>query len=174
LVDLPTLLWLIREYSEHRKDYPPELSYDLAAEVAVEGSSSKGITARVGGSDGIFDEVKAGDDHAAAWRVLSPYIYFDVDNGFARSLKGPVEVEVTYLDQGTGGFVMEYDATSTPYQVAVGATMFENSGRWRTARFTLPDPKFSKRQNGGTDMRINNRTSQPLVIRALKIKRLGQ
>lgn len=51
---------------------------------------------------------------------------------------------------------------------------FENSGTWKTARFILPDPKFSNRQNGNTDLRINTRASQPLVIRGLTMKRLAQ
>ena len=173
LVDLPTLLWLIREYTGHRADYPLTPSYAEAVEVATEAPFSKGITTRVGG-DGLFDEVKAGPDQSPAWKFLSPYIYFDADNDFAGSLKGPVEVEVTYLDQGSGTFLIQYDAADNAYKMTGESPKLENSGTWKTARFTLLDPKFNNRQNGGTDMRINGRTSQPLVIRALKIKRLGQ
>ena len=174
LEDLPTLLWLIREYTEHRADYPSKPSYAEAAEVATEAPTSKGIAARVGGQDGLLAEVKAGPDQAPAWKFLSPYIYFDVDNDFANSLKGQVEAEVTYLDQGTGTFVFEYDAADNAYKTAGGSPKLENSGTWKTARFALPDPKFSNRQNGNTDLRINTRASEPLVIRAVKITRLEQ
>ena len=171
LVDLPTLLWLIREYTEHRADYPSKPSYAEAVEVATEAPTSKGIAARVGGQDGLLAEVKAGPDQAPAWQFLSPYIYFDVDNDFANSLKGPVEAEVTYLDQGTGDFNLQYNDPANPYQPAGGTLKMENSGQWRTARFSLPNPAFTNRQNGGADLRINRNTSEPLVIRGLKITR---
>jgi hypothetical protein len=174
MVDLATLLWLIREYTEHRADYPSAPSYTDASEISTTAPYSKGIITRVGGEDGLLDEVTAGPDNVPAWKLATGYIYFDVDNDFTRSLTGPVEVEVTYLDQGTGMFVLQYDAMDFAFKVAGESPAFENSGTWKTARFTLPDPKFSKRQNGGTDMRINTRASQPLVIRGLTIKRLAQ
>ncbi len=172
MVDMATLLWLIREYSEHPENYPPIPAFETATEVAADRLSSRGVAARIGGEDGIFEEVNAGPDSAPAWKVLSPYIYFDVDNGFARSLKGTVEAEVTYLDQGTGDFNLQYNDPGNPYQMAAGTLQMGNSGEWRTVRFSLPNPAFSNRQNGGTDMRINNRSSQPLVIRSLKIRRI--
>jgi hypothetical protein len=174
LVDMATLLWLIREYSTRPDDYPPLPAFETAAEVSTDRQSSHGLAARIGGEDGIFEDVTAGPDNAPAWKVLSPYIYFDVDNGFARSLKGPVEAEVTYLDQGTGDFVLQYDQTGNPYQLAAGSLKMENSGEWRSVRFHLPDPAFKNSQNGGADLRINNRSSQPLVIRGLKIIRPTQ
>ena len=174
LVDMATLLWLIREYTEHRADYPSAPSYADASEISTLAPYSKGIITRVGGEDGLLDEVTAGPDNAPASKLATGYIYFDVNNDFARSLKGPVEVEVTYLDQGTGMFVLQYDAMDFAFKAAGESPKLENSGTWKTARFTLPDPKFSKRQNGGTDMRINTRASEPLVIRGLKITRLEQ
>jgi hypothetical protein len=174
LVDMATLLWLIREYSTHPGAYPPVVSFEAAAEVSADRKSTHGLAARIGGEDGIFEEVIAGPDQSPAWKVLSPYIYLDVDNGFARSLKGPVEAEVTYLDQGTGDFVLQYDQPGNPYQLAAGSLKMENSGEWRSVRFHLPDPAFKNSQNGGADLRINNRSSQPLVIRGLKIIRPTQ
>jgi hypothetical protein len=173
LVDLPTLLWLVREYTSNPGAYPPVRSYAQADEVSVERTSSKGIAARLGGEDGKFEEVNAGPDNAAAWRLRSPYFYFDVDNGFAQSLRGAVDVEVTYLDEGTGELGLNYDSSSTPYQAASGDAKFANSGQWKTARFKLSSPKFNNRQNGGTDLRIVNGSAGGAIVRLIKIKRSG-
>ena len=174
MVDMATLLWLIREYSEHPENYPPLPAFETATEVTADRHSFRGVAARIGGEDGIFEDVNAGPDKAPAWKVLSPYIYFDVDNGFAGSLKGPVEAEVTYLDQGTGDFNLQYNDPANPYQMAGGTMQMQNSGEWRTVSFSLPNPAFTNRQNGGADLRINRNTSEPLVIRSLKITRLPQ
>ena len=174
LVDVATLLWLIRDYSTDRANYPALPVFDTAAEVSVERQSSRGLTARIGGEDGIFEEVNAGPDLTPAWKVVSPFIYLDVDNTFSRSLKGAVEAEVTYLDQGAGNFILQFDQVGNPYQIADGSLKMENSGQWRSVRFRLPAPAFNNRQNGGTDLRINRNTSEPLVIKKIKLQRTAQ
>ena len=93
-----TLLWLIREYSSHPDDYPPVPHFNNAREVFTDATVSHGLTVRMGGEDGLFEEVKAGPDNTGAWKVNGPYLYLDVDNEFARSLNGPVTMDVTYLD----------------------------------------------------------------------------
>lgn len=171
LVDLATLLWLIREYSSHPDDYPPVPHFNNAQEVFTDATVSHGLTVRMGGEDGLFEEVKAGPDNTGAWKVNGPYLYLDVDNEFARSLNGPVTMDVTYLDQGSGELALEFDGGASPYQVAQGAATLENTGTWKTARFSLTDPKFSSRQNGGMDLRINRKTNESVIIRDVKIQR---
>ncbi|MFN0070189.1 MAG: hypothetical protein ACKVVP_01705 [Chloroflexota bacterium] len=71
------------------------------------------------------------------------------------------QIDVEYLDSGTGSFRLQYESrpgfdTDEVYTESepVG---FTNSGAWRQVRFTLPDVDFHRRQYGGYgDFRIQD------------------
>lgn len=83
---------------------------------------------------------------------------FDVDERYLFGGRNAVTITVTYFDQGTGTWELEYDAVDTPYRSA-GTVQKANTRTWRTATFVVPDAHFANRQAGGdrragTDFRI--------------------
>jgi len=101
-------------------------------------------------------EVRATADNPASAR----YIYFDVDDEFLYAKDTAAAVAVTYFDQGSFAFWIDYDSTDVN---ATGAgvwklTRTENpltdSRQWRTVTFVLPDAFFGGRQHDDADFRI--------------------
>lgn len=102
----------------------------------------------------------------------NPYMYFNVDDGYMMGGSNAVSITVTYLDQGTGTWRLEYDAVSDPY--AVGFTVQkQNSGQWRTVTQVLNNVYFGNRQNGGSDFRIYNGGNDDDTFHFVDVKRLN-
>lgn len=82
----------------------------------------------------------------------NPYMYFDVDDGYAFALGGThaVSVTITYLDKGVDTWQLQYDAVDNPYAVAFTVRK-ENTGQWRTISTLLTDVHFGNRQTGGSN-----------------------
>lgn len=80
------------------------------------------------------------------------YIYFDIDNSIIDG--GPVAatIQITYLDNGTDPFNMQYDGpevfTSGPNTTRTG------TGDWMTTSIPLPDANFASREQGQYDFRF--------------------
>lgn len=91
----------------------------------------------------------------------NPYMYFNVDDGYLFDGANPVTINVTYLDQGTDSWELQYDATGSATKSA-GIVTKTNSGQWKQVTFHLNDARFANRQAGGgkyagSDFRIWNR-----------------
>ena len=78
----------------------------------------------------------------------NPYMYFDVDDGYILGGSNSVTVTLTYLDQGTDRWQLQYDAVSDPYKVALDVRK-QNTGQWRTVSQVLTDANFANRQASG-------------------------
>lgn len=74
--------------------------------------------------------------YARSTTTSNPYIYLDLDNSFAYGFSGSAEVEVVYLDSGTGKFSLQYYEDGSPAEVEVTKT---NTGRWKSYVFELSD-----------------------------------
>ena len=85
----------------------------------------------------------------------SYYIYLDVNDDFLHAMSTPVWVTVEYLDVGTSPWRIEYDSATKPYTAVAGVPM-GNTGLWKRTTFALPDAYFGGRENGGSDLRIND------------------
>lgn len=102
----------------------------------------------------------------------NPYMFFNVDDGYMLGGSNAVSITVTYLDQGTGTWRLEYDAVHDPY--AVGFTVQkQNSGQWRTVSHVLNNVYFGNRQNGGSDFRIYNGGDDNDIFHFIDVKRLN-
>ena len=102
----------------------------------------------------------------------NPYMYFNVDDGYMLGGSNAVSITVTYLDQGTGTWRLEYDAVHDPY--AAGFTVQkQNSGQWRTVSHLLNNAHFGNRQNGGNDFRIYNGGDDNDIFHLVDVKRLN-
>jgi len=124
---------------------------------------AEGLTIRPSGGDGVWKKVMLPGGEAvvsAASPNSSRYLYFDADGAFAYGLfDQTVAVTVTYHDEGCSAFCIEYDNTDPaigPMEGAfrkVGNVTIENTGQWKTAKFTLPRCRFMNRCNDA-DFRI--------------------
>jgi predicted alpha-1,2-mannosidase len=90
----------------------------------------------------------------SARTTLDGYLYFAVtDDLVPAGSSHTATITVDYLDQGTGQWNVQYDATDQPYQGSPPTTS-TGTGTWKTATFTLPDAGFGNRQNAGADFRL--------------------
>lgn len=89
-------------------------------------------------------------------------LVYNLDMKFGGSMKqmtdgSCIELEVTYFDEGEGKFALLYDGIEgeTTYP---GYVKLKDSGRWKTKKYVLQNPKFSGRVSGA-DARISINTN---------------
>ncbi|MDP8922906.1 MAG: DUF5010 domain-containing protein [Chloroflexota bacterium] len=88
------------------------------------------------------------------------YFHFAVEPRLGIGAPQPVVIDVEYYDEGYGSFYLEYDSDDPEARdggryATAPPVLFEGTGRWRTARFHLPDASFRGRQYAGYgDFRI--------------------
>jgi hypothetical protein len=160
VVDLYTLMWLVREYESHPERYARE-EFRNAREVSARPQSGQGLDVLYV-DDGRFTiEKGAGDPHwLSAARARARYLYLDVAHSFPEARRTPLAIEVEYMDTGNFRFGLEYDSLDTAAPLA-GAykphpqlIQASNSGQWRSAVFHVEDARFQGRQNGAADFRF--------------------
>jgi hypothetical protein len=174
VVDLYTLLWLVREYESNRAHHLNK-SYSYARELAASPGQTQGLHP-LKLADGLFQIVQV--DHLSCWRLARSqtpnYLYFDADDSFQLE-GGRVEIEVHFLDQGEGPIALQYDSSNPnsphagaykPHPLTLRRT---NSGQWRKSLFQLEDARFEGRQNGGADFRLYI-GGDDLLVREVRIR----
>ncbi len=141
-------------------------TYLDANSVSWQPDKSQGLELRPSSGDGIWKTCKLIDVRAVVCAAnphsaQSRYLYFNVDDAFAYDLfDQTVLAEVTYRDGGCSGFRIEYDNTDPQAGLHEGAfrpvdgVSIDGTGRWKTAKFTLPQCRFMNRCNGA-DFRIS-------------------
>ncbi|TYK44407.1 hypothetical protein [Actinomadura decatromicini] len=92
-------------------------------------------------------------------------LYFDVDDRFARGLRGPAQIKVTYRDAGKGAWWIAYQGGRSPEVRRTG------DGQWKTATVTLPRPVFANGLSGRTDFRIATGEGSDLDVRFVRVVR---
>jgi GxGYxYP putative glycoside hydrolase C-terminal domain/GxGYxYP_N second domain/GxGYxYP third domain/GxGYxYP_N 1st domain len=137
--------------------------------------------------DGDFTIVERNGQHY--WLVPkhnSPnYFYFDVRDDFLPKAGTAVEIDLGYLDKGSGEIALDYDSTEIrlsntdlrspdpgawkryPYVVHR-----MNSGQWKLARFFVNDARFANNENGGTDFRFYS-GGDDLLISFVQVRRVN-
>ncbi|RIJ71056.1 hypothetical protein D1871_15865 [Nakamurella silvestris] len=110
----------------------------------------------VDNGDGHTTVVTVGGQTGRTTTAGSGYMYFDIDNLLVPGGTYDAVINVTYFDQGTGTWNIQYDSR-TPNQAYQGSPNFRNTNTntWKTATFTLANVRFESRQNAGADFRIN-------------------
>jgi hypothetical protein len=99
----------------------------------------------------------------------SNYIYLAVNDKFIYGGSHVVQVKVTYLDNNTSTWSLEYDAADGNAHKASASVTNVNSGAWKTATFTLPDAAFQNRQESGNDFRIYNGGASDLTVQFVRV-----
>ncbi len=175
LVDMPTLLWLVRKFETDSKNAAAVFADKKSVGATPE--TSAGLRQRNIG-DGFATIEKAGGK--SLWRVAGGafgYLYFDVAAGFGKSIaKRGVQVRVTYLDATPGTLGLQYDSTD-PAAPLAGAyknakrVTTAGTGKIAVALFNLPDARFSGRQNTGSDFRLEA-AGKPLRILSVTVEKM--
>jgi len=176
LVDMPTLCWLVREYQKDTRYNKESESFAGARSVSATPSERNGLRRRTV-ADGVASiEIAEGKP---VWRSAggaTPYLYFDVNEDFAKAIAGGrVRIRVTYLDAAPGTLGLHYDSSdrSSPLAGAYkGARPVKTvgTGGIATAEFDLPDALFSGRQNGGCDFRLYA-AGKPMQILSVRVEK---
>lgn len=178
LVDLYTLLWLVREYETHREQYARD-EFDTAPEVSVAAGRSHGLDV-VYVEDGRFTIEQAGGQ--AIWLLpASPraqYLYLDVAESFYSPGRGALDIELEYLDAGPLRIGLEYDSTDAAaalggaYKAHPQLVQGTGSGAWRKTVFRIDDARFQGAQNGAADFRFFY-TGDVFQVRSVAVRRAG-
>lgn len=99
----------------------------------------------------------------------SNYMYFDVDSSFIQGGTNNVQLKITYLDNFSGTWWVEYDDAGTqPYKPSQPINNL-NDNTWKTVTLTFTDAGFTGRQNGGMDFRIYNGGSNDIQVRFVRL-----
>jgi hypothetical protein len=145
------------------------VSFDAAAEKA------DGLTYR-NYEDGPFVTTEV-DGRRALELQRNPFgganqLYMFVDD--AAISGGPYQVKATisYRSPTAGSFAIQYDSqqSGSAYQRSTAVTIGAGQvNQWQTATIDIPDIRFTNRQNGGADLRLNALANLPLAISAVRI-----
>lgn len=151
------------------------------------GANQPEVVGRPGATDGLTTPVTDGDgeftiverDGTRCWQVpKSRNLYLRVPDSFRPQPGKPLDIELEYLDVGSGEIVLEYD--STDIQAPLGGAYKKhpsvirrgNRAQWQLGRFRVTDAGFGGSQNGGTDFRFYN-GGDDLLIRVVRARRVG-
>jgi hypothetical protein len=90
-------------------------------------------------------------------------IYFDIDDTIAHAGSYTATFTVSYYDQGTGSFSVQYDnGSSDPYKSTAGIAL-TGTNTWKTATVSASDAYFGGQQHSGADFRLRNGGGQVTV-----------
>ncbi|TJZ94761.1 Ig-like domain-containing protein [Actinacidiphila oryziradicis] len=90
-------------------------------------------------------------------------IYFDVEDSIAHAGYYSAAFTVSYFDQGSGSFAVQYDnGTSDPYK-STSSIPLTGTNTWKTATVSASDAYFGGQQHSGADFRLRNGGGQVTV-----------
>ncbi|MEO1373375.1 MAG: beta-galactosidase [Cyanobacteria bacterium J06635_10] len=97
------------------------------------------------------------------------YIYFEVDDRFIKGGSNKVQVKVTYLDNNSSQWWLEYDAADGNSYKQSNKIQNSEDNRWKTVTFYTNDAAFLNRQNKGMDFRIFNGGVDDITVRFVRV-----
>lgn len=176
VVDLHTLLWLVREYETHREDYV-DRSFAKSAELSATPARTLGLHPVVV-DDGPVNVEEVGGE--SCWRAggggRTRYLYFDADGEFIEGAGGSLVIEVAYEAAGVGQVLLEYDSRDpkAPLEGAYKAhpdVLKRGQGTgWAVATWHVADARCEGSQNGGADFRLAV-IGDALRVKQVRVKR---
>lgn len=145
-------------------------------EISASPTGSKGlqVSESCKSGDGFFTLVKR--NGVRCWEVPKKgfYLYFSASDEFRQKAMTALEIQVEYLDTGTGTIGLDYDSTNPraafggAYQNHSTVIHCTNSGQWRKARFHLSNARFRGSENCQTDFRFSN-GGDDMIICAVRV-----
>lgn len=135
---------------------------------------AKGLTP-VKNPDGDFEVVE--ENGVRCWKLPEHnYLYLDVDDSFLVQAGAKLEIDLSYLDAGTGTIGLDYDSNDArwpfggAYKPYAYSIHLMDTGTWKLARFWIMDARFGNRQNGGADFRFSD-GAESMTISAVHLRR---
>ncbi|SEG56034.1 hypothetical protein SAMN05216223_106247 [Actinacidiphila yanglinensis] len=99
-------------------------------------------------------------------------IYFDIDDSVAHAGFYTAVFTVSYYDQGSGSFNVQYDdGTTNPYKSAPAISL-TGTNTWKTATVTVSDAYFGGQQHSAADFRLRNGGGQ-VTVHSVAVKISG-
>jgi hypothetical protein len=153
---------------EHQQPKPDEIS------ASPDASQGLQVSEDCKAGDGPFAVVER--NGARCWEVSKKgsYLYFVAGDEFRQKTISALEIQVEYLDTGTGDITLDYDSNDRrarvngAYKNHPTEIHCTNSGQWRKTRFRLPDARFRGDENCQSDFRFYN-GGDDMVIRAVRV-----
>lgn len=177
LVDLYTLMWLVREYEANPSRYEAN-QYQQAVEVSASPERACGLDPLYV-ADGPFTIEREGTE--SHWLLpahpSARYFYLDVASSFFRPGQGSLDIEIEYRDAAPIRFGLEYDSTDTTapvegaYKPHRKVIQGGGGGEWRTAVFRVADARFRGQQNAMADFRFYY-LGDRLLVRRVAVRRV--
>lgn len=160
VVDLPSLLWMVREYEAHRADYV-DRRYANAKSISATPAIEAGLRP-VEVADGRVEVSGVGEDGRWTFGGVkrSRYLYFAADEVFNRGAVPRLSVEVTFRAVGGGRLMLEYDSADAhapvagAYKAHLEIVDCQVGEGWRTWTWSVADARFGGSQNGQCDFRL--------------------
>jgi Secretion system C-terminal sorting domain len=94
-------------------------------------------------------------------------LYFNLEDAFLSNAvlngKYSVTIEITYLDKGTGGWQLYYDAQNSTDKSSINVTC-NNTNLWKKATVTLNDAYFGNRGPNASDFSVRSTSNSQNVI----------
>jgi len=90
------------------------------------------------------------------------YLYFIAEDSFRQKAGNRVEIQLEFLDEGSGEIELEYNSSvaQAPHEGAYKSHSLvvhrTNTKKWRTVRFRISDARFRGSENGRSDFRFYN------------------
>ncbi len=103
----------------------------------------------------------------------SNYIYFGVDDRFIYGGSNQIQIKVTYLDNTSSQWWLEYDASDENIYKQSSTVENKNDYQWKTVTFSIDDAAFLNRQNGNMDFRIFNGGEDDITVRFVRLIKLN-
>jgi hypothetical protein len=152
---------------------------DLPPGSAVVGSVEGTTNASYGLSEdevpsGGFDGPTTASDVAglSARTTTNSNMYFNIDDSIAHAGDYAAKFTVSYYDQGTGSFSVQYDdGSSDPYHGSSSVNL-TNTNTWKKATLSVSDAYFGGAEHSNADFRLRNGNGQ-LVIHSVAIQISG-
>ncbi|WP_161554925.1 glycosyl hydrolase [Ereboglobus luteus] len=143
-----------------QKAYPTEAAQRLTLTFVDDAGGKAGIEDYA--DDGSSKLIPAG--HYMVCRINDHYIY-----GNNHGLDSTVTLEVTYWDEGTHDWQLQYQTATTTVQTLTGSRT--NTLEWKTQKFTITDHDFKNGQSWGGDFRIFAGTYDALAVSRVAVCR---
>jgi predicted alpha-1,2-mannosidase len=127
-------------------------------------NTDDGITQMEGG-DGTTAAVTEGGESGRTTVEEVPNdlnMYFQVDPRIADSGDFAATVTITYYDQGTGSWQLQYDKYGASAYTSVLSVTNTGTDTWKTVTATLPDAAMAKAENNQADFRIAS--GAPVIV----------
>ena len=164
--------WWIQSAIQACEENQPKPGRNLGQPGQLQRSS--GIRRACKSGDGFFTTVER--NGVDCWEVpkKGSYLYFSASDAFRQKTGSALEIQVEYLDIGTGTIGLDYDSSDKrspfgeAYEHHFTFVHCTNSGQWRREKFHLSNARFRGSENCQTDFRFYN-GGDDMIIRSVRV-----